>query len=454
MPLADTSRPPSSPRRVASAAALLTLPIAAFYAILARFVVNIPMWDDYDAALAYLLQLRQLPSTSARWLFFLAAQHNDYKLYLVNGLFWLQFTLFGHAEFRILSTLTNLLVLPIALLLWKLFLPREPHLTRRLLLFFPIVCLLFQLNYAETLDWGVSNLQVLTAVLGLLLGLYALLQPGARRFPLAIVAMLFAIAASIQGFLLLPLGAWLFARRRQYTHLALWLTLGLLCALAYGFHYTPQLHPHAHIPVTQWLSTRLLFALSYLGNILPTPFRFQTSLFFELLPIALGLLQLIFWLWIARSGRLRGNPVIAGGLIVVLLTAALVTLGRADLGLTASLASRYRIYPVLLLCFAWCILAERFPLHHSTHRPLYLTAFTVATLFCLSMDAWGFHYLKLRRTFLQQGIAAYTHTTTQPRPDPVAPQPSDDLALTLWKHHAHTILDQAINANLYHPPKL
>jgi hypothetical protein len=109
---------------------------------------------------------------------------------------------------------------------------------------------------------------------------------------------------------------------------------------------------------------------------------------------------------------------------------------------------------VLLLCFAWCILAERFPLHHSTHRPLYLTAFTVATLFCLSMDAWGFHYLKLRRTFLQQGIAAYTHTTTQPGPDPVAPQPSDDLALTLWKHHAHTILDQAINANLYHPPKL
>jgi hypothetical protein len=153
------------------AAVLVTLPAVLFYGILFRHASKIPLNDDYEALLDFLNQMAQLKSASARASYFMAAQFNEYKLFFGHAVAWLQLSFFGQADFRVLSAIGNGFVLLLAILLWVMFLPGHKNLAHRTAFFIPVSYLLFELGYAETLNWAMPslvNLPVLVFSLGTL----------------------------------------------------------------------------------------------------------------------------------------------------------------------------------------------------------------------------------------------------------------------------------------------
>ena len=135
----------------------IATPAVIFYAILLGHTVDIPLRDDYGAILNF---LNHMPARGGgRTAYLLATQWQEYKLIFGHLVVWLQFVLFNHIDFRLTCALGNGFVLPLALVLWRMFLPGNLDLTARVVLFIPVTWLLFQLQYIGTLNWAITSLQ-------------------------------------------------------------------------------------------------------------------------------------------------------------------------------------------------------------------------------------------------------------------------------------------------------
>ena len=168
--------------------------------------VNIPSLDDYDAGLNYLNHSTQISTLSGKFLYLLAAQQNEYKIVFGHAIVWLQYAVFGNVDFRLTCLLGDVFAFFIAGLLWKMFLPNEKNVARRLALFAPVSLLMFQLNYAETLNWALPGLQNINIVFFSLSAIYLLVKQTKSGFCGAVMMLVLAISTSGNGFFIVPVG--------------------------------------------------------------------------------------------------------------------------------------------------------------------------------------------------------------------------------------------------------
>jgi len=400
-------------RNVALAAAGVALPVFVFYALLLRFVLNIPVLDDYDAALSFLNQLVTQPSAAGKFLLFLSTQHNEYKTLFGNGVVWLQFVALHHVDFRVMSMLGNVFVLLIGVLLWKMFLPQCKDLATRLSLFIPVSLLLFQLNYVEAVNAPMAALQYWPALSFSLTAIYLLVKSTKAGFYAALVLIFLSIFSSTNGFLLIPIGLLLLGMRRQYVRMALVLADAVVSFAIYRYHYV-VIHSQTvgqafHSFLVETLILKPVYALCVLGNAVGYPFGLAGA-------GALGLAICVFYFVLAKRGFFRRNPAIGYCAMFLVLTSMGIASIRLSLGMQFSTSSRYRMYSDLLLVFAWFAVVEEFLLPKMEQQVLvlrrnwiFVTAILLSGIFAIGSDRWGYKFLKSRRTYWIQGIAAYEH---------------------------------------------
>src|SRR5258708_1694930 len=295
-------------------AAAVMLPIVFFYTYLFYMSRDIPLTDDYDAGLKFANHLVQLPNFSERLIYFVGAQHNEYKIFVGHGLVWLQLALIGHVNFAVLSALGNISVLFLGIVLWKMFLP-DVDLERRLALFLPVSLILFQYQYVETLNWplpGVQNLPVVTCAIG---SIYLLGRKTRGAFAGALGLMMLGIASSGNGFLIALVGMLMLLIGRMYTRLAAWSLTVALCAWAYAYHYNKmatQSTKHQST-LTALMHPQFTYLLGFLGS--AGRFPVQAGAIF------LGFALCVFFGWMIWRGYLRRYPVVGYCLLFILLTA-------------------------------------------------------------------------------------------------------------------------------------
>src|ERR1700722_348862 len=151
------------PAQAAISALFVALPVVLFYGGLFRPLSSVPYADGYEN-LEILNAGAQVGSATAKLWLFLAWQHNEYKLFFVDGVAWAQFALLGHVNFAQLCVLGDSAVLVLAFILWSMFLPGHKDLARRLALFVPVAWLLFQMVYWGSLNWPLASLQNLWVI--------------------------------------------------------------------------------------------------------------------------------------------------------------------------------------------------------------------------------------------------------------------------------------------------
>lgn len=451
--LAETQR--KSLAGAAIPAILTACPAVLFYVSLFRHLVDLPIQDDYDAVLRFLNEMVQAKGTEAKFWVFLGEQHNEYKLFFGNGVAWAQFVLLGHVNFAQLCVLGDSAVLVLALLLWRMFLPFEKDLVKRLAYFVPVAWLLFQLEYWETLNWAMASLQNLWVVV-FCLGAIMCLQGRTRKaYSGAAVLYALAIAASGEGFVLLPLGLMTLAIQRRFARTAGWLAVSGACVAAYAYHYNPmssQARPNGAVFSTL-LHIRPDYAIVFVGDAgAITPGIFGSV---EVC-LTLGAILLLLFGWLAWRGYIRRNPLVSYCVVFLLLTAVGVAGLRSELGLTQGLSSRYTIYGALLLIFAWMAVAEEFLRQRS--GPLlndnrYLALVVVVIAFALCTDEIGYLRLAGRDRDAVRAMAGFEHPATAESAEGPEP-PSAQEAGVFTELHSRAILSESIRLGVYEPPNL
>lgn len=447
----------ASPVEAVVPAILILLPATLFYGVLFHNLVNLPLLDDYDALLEFVNRLAQAKGAGAKFLWLLAAQHNEYKLIWVHGLALAQVELLGHVNFAQLCVVGDIAVLVLAFLLWSMFLPEERDLARRLAFFVPVAWLLFQLGYCDTLNWAMASLQNIWTIVFSLAAIQCVLRPARRAYAGALILYMLAISASGNGFLLLPAGLIVLISRRQWWRCMGWLAVTGVSAAAYAYRYnvmSSQSNPHLSVFSTL-LHLRPDYVVVFLGNAGAVMGATSTSIW---ICMTLGAVLLLIFCWLAWRGYALRNPAIACSVLFILLTAIGVAGMRSDFGLIQSLSSRYAIYGALLAIFAWAALAEEFLQNRS--EPSFGdgvgVAMVVTTIaFGLFMDELGYRHLAQREQNMVKAMTEYERTETSPSPvSPVPIYPPETEGTISLRRRALIILGESVRLGVYEPPKL
>ncbi len=336
-----------------AALALILAPIGAFYLILWRDAVRIPILDDYEIVLDLASWLSQHHSPSARLLLMLTREHNGYKLMFDNAVIFGQYLLEGQVHFLPLVMLGNLLALCIFLVVVRMARFSPSNTTDRWTLLAPVAWLVMQLQYASALDFSSCSLQNLGVVLFALLSIYWLDREPYPWFAASCAALVLAIASSPSGFFAAPVGFLMLFQSRRWKRMALWTLAATLMFLLYLFRYIP---PSAGARVAGGSPSglahlNLLYAISFMGS--------SAARFSSIAPaVLLGVLLCSVFLFSIKLKYFRTNPPVFYSMLFILITALAVSGLRSDLGLAQSLASRYRIYSNLFLAFTYIFAVE------------------------------------------------------------------------------------------------
>ena len=333
------------------------IPIALFYYFQVRYPVNIPLEDDFNFPFEYLLlPLNEQFST-------LLSFYAEHRI-VVPRAFFLLITHVLHlpADLRIAMWVGHLSVLVFACLYWQCI-----RLEQRMLLFVPVVCLLFQVQGFAGMYWADTALMYGNVVLFALLSIYCLAQGFALGW-----GLLFATFASLtfgNGTFTWLVGLVILVAQRNLKR-SLWWALCSVLMLGWYFHdyqkpaYTPTLSDTlSHLPDV------VLGFVSYFGTYVHVglPFEAATALLVGTLILLWIIVLVLAWLThlsgksIAVLGNIqesmREYPKIwlflMGGFTFLLITSAGVAVGRAVGGYETVFISRYKINGemLLILCY-------------------------------------------------------------------------------------------------------
>jgi hypothetical protein len=318
-------------------------------ALIVRYVVNVPVFDEFDWAPLILHMHAGKTSFAELW-----TQHNDHRMFFPKLVaLWLA-TLGGWSQFReCVASLT--IAVAGQLLLLRLLRTTFPPQTA-LVLFAGDSLLLFSPSQSENWLWGFQTAWLLinTCVIAVIVLLFRSTNR-TWTFPVAAVLAYVASFSSLMGLNVWPVGliALSSSFRMRRALVACWIAFGVM-AVALYFHDYQYLGrgPSGALSQHTAPNTVALYFLAYLGG----PFAAWAGVGWSALFGGLGVLGLLvatFTAWRPNSPegfRQRMIPWLALGAFPVL-CAALTTLGRAGLGAEQALAARY-ITPATLLWIA------------------------------------------------------------------------------------------------------
>jgi hypothetical protein len=381
-------------------AALCVLPLLVVFAILWKEETGLPLGDDYNALIVYAVNQAHL-SAGGKLLGIVIAQHNEYKLIFQNAIATADIGLTGRLHLLHLIWVGNLLLLPLGFIYWLQFRPNDP-IERRLLWFLPLCWLLFQLTYAEMLDWANEGLIGPAVVCFAALSLYLLTRTSRRSFVLACIGGALAAFSSVNGFLLVAVGIAILLKQRRLARLIPWCVTFAAALGTYLYRYSPLAHEAPPSPFM-----RLVFVPSFLGGLIEN----MHGLPIHHGAIVLGLAMLLAYAHALKSGYDKDQPFIVAMATWAILSAMMTAWGRSSHGLNYSLFSRYKIYSTIMIAFCYQYLTDRVnaspALSRRSRKVIYGVTLAVAVLYALAADAVGMKLLRTRRAEAIAGLGWY-----------------------------------------------
>lgn len=389
----------------------------------------------------------------------LTAQHNEYKLMFANALYALQYRFTGHINFAVLSIIGNCLLLPLIVVLYRMWMADSRAISGRLILFVPACWVLFQLQYYSLLNWPMSSLQHIAVILFSLLTIYLLSRDTQRDFYFSLLTLALAVGSSGNGFFVIPIGCLMLLQFRRLDRLAYWLatSVAILALYLYKYNFLSSTAHADHSIVSSLHHISMLYALSFLGASIARYGAYIPSAILGACMCAVFVYALFDKLYIHSTA-------IFYSILFILITSIAVSGLRSDLGIAQGLVSRYRIYSNLMLVFLYLYGIGKLsnvdrppePNGGLPIRPAPYAAILIAAMgFNIGSNYAGFTLLHTRTELTKEGLSCWEHgeesITTAPGPaneDPVIKRQR------LNGNYApeNTYLRQAILLHVYSPP--
>jgi hypothetical protein len=428
----------------------IAIPPIAFYVLLACSLTKLPFADDYDSVLNYLLKWKS-ESGLQHIAQIITSQHNEYRLIFENTIFGIQFAIMGHTNLEFLSILGDLFVIPLFGVLYLIWRDFGNSWDFALFAFIPTSWLLFQLQYASTLNCAMNPLQSVPVICFMLLTCWLAVKPSRAIFAACLLSLVLCISSSGNGLFMIPIGCLIFLQRKQHSRLVVWLAVSGVMSIVYfaGYSVRASSSDAHHNVINSVRHISLGYGAAFLGSIAtkanPAP------------AIALSVILVVLFLFATHDRLFVRNPALYYSSLFFFVTGLAVSGIRSDRGLVTALGSRYRINSTVLVILLYFYLADKFR-DVRLKRPVGIVCVSLAGIILLGFtcesDKGGEALLLLRRQKVRDAISRWQRHESQP---PVVPRGPDDFTVENDKKGMYEpnvpILVEAIRGGIYQLPE-
>jgi hypothetical protein len=365
---------------------ILFLPVLIYFTVWNYYAINIPKWDDH--ALKSFIEEYARATNFQQKIQALFRQHNEHRIATTRFFAWLDFSVFGHLNYRHLMTVGNVLLIGIVPLWYELLTKNK----KPLFALVPVPFLLLTLAFWENMYWGMAAIQNFGVVTLALWTLYLCINPKVLPFTLSLLLAGVTILTSGNGLLVLPLGALLLFLTRNRKRFALWTIIAAGEVFCYFYWYAkPETNPASKASFFQLVKGYMAFLGSFAECIpitdnLRACFLLGVVLFLVAVSIAFTTLFGILKNKYSNKFERFTDLFCLGAILFILGTALIVVYGRAGFGLEVLITSRYKIYSVLLLIVAYLYIV--IPIRGSFLSP-YITAIV---FLAVTFNVFSYHY--------------------------------------------------------------
>ena len=324
---------------------LMAIPLVGYLWVFKTYAINMPFLDDYDVMLGWMHQFLSSDTLHGK-LYLLFQQHFEHRIVFDHLIELLCFLIFHKINFIFLSFVGSVGLFGIVAVL--LYAGRKAGLSYFELI--PVPFLLLTWSQNELIVFAMASLQQYWQLFFDVASLIVLTRSETKAGLAAAGAL--GVAASFSGgggMLVFPVGFLYLMVSRRWRFAAFW---SILAAATYYLYFVllnyqslpSDMFQHAYA----WANPLDIveFSVQFMGNAGHSPT--QALIFGGIIIVMGGVLSV----WHFRR---PGQPLIYV-LLFVLLSAFLVSVSRALLGLQESLTSRYTIYGLLNLTLVYIML--------------------------------------------------------------------------------------------------
>lgn len=342
---------------------LAAISVSFYYYTVMRYSNNIPIADDFDAVLDFMARFNESSSLSDK-IALIFLQHNEHRIALTRLTVLANYWLFNNINFKTLIMIGNIGLIGILIVIFLSYNKRdsESNNKRNLLWFIPVVFILFEPQYFGAIFFAMGTIQNFYVLLFAFLSLYFLPREGTKYFVIAAVFAAMSTFTSGNGIMCFFAGMLALFLQKRYKLLIIWSSIILLNAFVYLHGYVqPADHPSMFRTLLNQPGTVAQYFIVLLGNIVYIPHimdnfdSFSTILY---LPMVMGSLLLLFFVYLTINKYYIKNTVIYSFIVFILLSEMLAAAGRSSLGVFNALTTRYIVMSVLLVIFSYIAFLE------------------------------------------------------------------------------------------------
>ncbi|CCG99746.1 hypothetical protein FAES_1736 [Fibrella aestuarina BUZ 2] len=331
---------------------LIVIALTSYYWVLNQYAINVPVSDDYQATLQFLLDYEANP---ARRFDLLLGQHNEHRIVVSRLLALLNYSLLGEANFRQLLLWQSLFLAGLLwAVLWFIRLCGVRLSPQRLL---PLVLLLFSLNTWETYLFVSGGSQSYPALLGMTLTLISLhqLQRGngwsqVRWLGIGTACAVIATFSFGCGALAWAGGLLLLLLHQRWYVCLVWLVSAALIMIAYLHGYQPTTLSQQPLTLLRdHGSVFVRFAVSFPGASFQVPWTNPTLWQLNLaICYAIGLVSWGYFGYLTLSGYARRHPLVYTFIALFFAVDLLIAFSRCRIGVNTAFNSRYQLLSAMI----------------------------------------------------------------------------------------------------------
>ncbi|MEZ0611605.1 hypothetical protein ACAW74_24045 [Fibrella sp. WM1] len=357
-----------------------------YYWVLNQYAINVPVADDYQATLQFLLDYEANPT---RRFDLLLSQHNEHRIVVSRLLALLNYSLLGEANFRQLLLWQSLFLAGLLWAILRFIRLCGVRLSPQQLL--PLVLLLFSLNTWETYLFVSGGSQSYPALLGMTLTLISLHQVQRRNgwgqvrwLGIGTACAVIATFSFGCGALAWAGGLLLLLLYQRWYVCLVWLVSAALVMIAYLHGYQPtHLSQQPLNLLRDHGSVFVRFALSFPGASFQVPWTNPTLWQLNLMACyAIGLVSWLYFGYLTLSGYARRYPLLYTFIALFFAVDLLIAFSRCRIGVNTAFNSRYQLLSAMITIGLYTTFLLRDG--PKSRTVIYLGHLGLLTVFCLT----------------------------------------------------------------------
>ncbi|HEV7378323.1 MAG TPA: hypothetical protein VGN64_00905 [Dyadobacter sp.] len=365
---------------------IIAIPVAIYFTAWDYYAINIPLWDDHP--LKGFVDTIVHATTWDQRIQALIKQHNEHRIALTRLVTWADFTLFGSLNYRHLMFVGNILLLGI-LPLWHVILKNNK---KPLFALVPVPFLLFTLALWENTYWGMASIQNFGVVTLVLWTIYLCVNPSNVLFALSLPLAFIAVFTSPNALFVFPIGALLIFLTGNRKRLALYVVVSIVTIFCFFKSYARNTaNPESKAGLIQIVKGYMAYLGSFAESV-PVLDNFRVCLLVGcvLFLVAVSIASTTLFRIVRNKYSVKYERITdlfcLGAILFILGTALIVVYSRAGFGIEGLIASKYKIYSILLLLVAYLYVV--IPIRGS-FQSSYITAIV---FFAIVFNIFSYHY--------------------------------------------------------------